>query len=135
MIYNERGLSEETLMMRDVTRKFVNEHVIPFTRENWQAEWSMTPEGRLPPKMLEVAHQIGIRTLGVPEEYGGIALDPKTETLTFAVISEEISRGDCGLAEKMVQQWKVSVLLRNILPEALKKVWFPRIMEIGRAHV
>ncbi len=128
MIYNERGLSEETLMMRDVTRRFVNEHIIPFTRKNWQAEWSMKPEGRLPPHILEVAHQIGIRTLGVPEEYGGIALDPKTETLTFAVISEEISRGDCGIAEKMVQQWKVSVLLRNILPEHLKKIWFPKIM-------
>jgi alkylation response protein AidB-like acyl-CoA dehydrogenase len=128
MIYNERGLSDETRMMRDVTRKFVNEHVIPFTRQNWQAEWSMKPEGRLPPKILDVAHEIGIRTLGVPEEYGGIALDPKSETQTFAVISEEISRGDCGLAEKMVQQWKVSVLLRNILPENLKKVWFPKIM-------
>ena len=128
MIYNERGLSDETRMMRDVTRKFVNEHVIPFTRQNWKAEWSMKPEGRLPPKILEVAHEIGIRTLGVPEEYGGIALDPKSETQTFAVISEEISRGDCGLAEKMVQQWKVSVLLRNILPEPLKKIWFPRIM-------
>ena len=128
MIYNERGLSDETRMMRDVTRKFVNEHVIPFTRQNWQAEWSMKPEGRLPPKILDVAHQIGIRTLGVPEEYGGIALDPKSETQTFAVISEEISRGDCGLAEKMVQQWKVSVLLRNILPESLKKIWFPKIM-------
>ena len=128
MIYNERGLSDETRMMRDVTRKFVNEHVIPFTRQNWQAEWSMKPEGRLPPKILEVAHQIGIRTLGVPEEYGGIALDPQSETQTFAVISEEISRGDCGLAEKMVQQWKVSVLLRNILPESLKKIWFPKIM-------
>ena len=128
MIYNDRGLSDETRMMRDVTRKFVNEHVIPFTRQNWQAEWSMKPEGRLPPKILEVAHQIGIRTLGVPEEYGGIALDPKSETQTFAVISEEISRGDCGIAEKMVQQWKVSVLLRNILPEHLKKIWFPKIM-------
>ena len=128
MIYNDRGLSDETRMMRDVTRKFVNEHVIPFTRQNWQAEWSMKPEGRLPPKILEVAHAIGIRTLGVPEEYGGIALDPKSETQTFAVISEEISRGDCGIAEKMVQQWKVSVLLRNILPEHLKKIWFPKIM-------
>jgi len=128
MIYNDRGLSDETRMMRDVTRKFVNEHVIPFTRQNWQAEWSMKPEGRLPPKILDVAHEIGIRTLGVPEEYGGIALDPKSETQTFAVISEEISRGDCGLAEKMVQQWKVSVLLRNILPEHLKKIWFPKIM-------
>jgi alkylation response protein AidB-like acyl-CoA dehydrogenase len=128
MIYNDRGLSDETRMMRDVTRKFINEHVIPFTRENWQAEWSMKPEGRLPRKILEVADEIGIRTLGVPEEYGGTPLDPATETQTFAVISEEISRGDCGLSEKLVQQWKVSVLLRNILPEHLKKHWFPRIV-------
>ena len=88
----ERGLPEETRMMRDVTRRFVNEHVIPFTRQNWQQEWQMTPEGRLPKKILEVADEIGIRTLGVPEEFGGTPLDPKTEVQTFAVISEEISR-------------------------------------------
>ncbi len=129
MITNDRGLSEEARMMRDVTRKWVNEHVIPFTRQNWQAEWNMNPDDRLPPGIMQKAHEIGIRTLGIPEEYGGTALDPATETQTFAVISEEISRGDCGLSEKMVQLWKVSVLLRNILPEHLKKLWFPRIVE------
>ncbi|MBI4204701.1 MAG: acyl-CoA dehydrogenase family protein, partial [Betaproteobacteria bacterium] len=125
----ERGLPEETRMMRDVTRKFVNEHVIPFTRQNWQQEWKMTPEDRLPRKILEVADEIGIRTLGVPEEFGGTPLDPKTEVQTFAVISEEISRGDCGLSDKMVQIWKVSVLLRNVAPRHLQELWFPRVVE------
>jgi hypothetical protein len=124
----ERGLSEETRMMRDVTRKFANEHVIPFTRKNWQREWNMKPEERLPPEILQVADKIGIRTLGIPEEFGGTALDPKTEVQTFAVISEEISRGDCGLAEKMVQIWKVSVLLRNVAPRHLQERWFPRVV-------
>ncbi len=124
----ERGLSEETRMMREVTRKFANEHVIPFTRKNWQREWNMTPEERLPPELLQVADKIGIRTLGIPEEFGGTALDPKTEVQTFAVISEEISRGDCGLAEKMVQIWKVSVLLRNVAPRHLQERWFPRVV-------
>ncbi len=125
----DRGLSDETRMMREVTRKFANEHVIPFTRKNWQREWNMNPEERLPPKILEVADQIGIRTLGIPEEFGGTALDPKTEVQTFAVISEEISRGDCGLAEKMVQIWKVSVLLRNVAPRHLQELWFPRVVK------
>jgi hypothetical protein len=125
----ERGLPEETRMMRDVTRKFVNEHVIPFVRQNWQQEWSMKPEGRLPPRILEVANEIGIRTLGIPEEFGGTPLDPKTEVQTFAVISEEISRGDCGLSDKLVQIWKVSVLLRNLAPRHLQELWFPRIAE------
>ena len=125
----ERGLSEETRMMRDVARKFANEHVIPFTRKNWQREWNMTPEERLPPEILQVADKIGIRTLGIPEEFGGTPLDPKTEVQTFAVISEEISRGDCGLAEKMVQIWKVSVLLRNVAPRHLQERWFPRVVK------
>ncbi|HSA71672.1 MAG TPA: acyl-CoA dehydrogenase family protein [Burkholderiales bacterium] len=129
MELRDRGLQDETRMMRDVTRKFVDEHVIPFTRQNWQQEWNMKPEGRLPEKILKVADEIGIRTLGVPEEFGGTPLDPKTETQTFAVISEEISRGDCGLSDKMVQIWKVSVLLRNVAPRHLQELWFPRLVK------
>ena len=73
--------------------------------------------------------EIGIRTLGVPEEFGGTPLDPKTEMQTFAVISEEISRGDCGLSDKLVQIWKVSVLLRNVAPRHLQEKWFPRVVK------
>ena len=35
----------------------------------------MVPEDRLPLRMLEGAEKIGIRTLGVPEEFGGVELD------------------------------------------------------------
>ena len=125
----DRGLQDETRMMRDVTRKFADEVVIPWTRKNWQAEWNMNPDARLPRRILEVADEIGIRTLGVPEEFGGTPLDPKTETQTFAVISEEISRGDCGLSEKLVQIWKVSVLLRNVAPRHLQERWFPEVVK------
>ncbi len=128
MITNERGLTEEQIMMRDACRAYVNDFVTPFIRKNWQREWDMTPENRLPPEILEQAHKIGIRTLGIPEEYGGTPVDPKTEVRTFAMISEEISRGDCGLSDKLVQIWKTSVLLRNILPKHLKDYWFPRIV-------
>ena len=129
MELRDRGLQDETRMMRDVTRKFVDEQVIPFTRQHWQQEWSMKPEGRLPAKILETADAIVIRTLGVPEEFGGTPLDPKTEVQTFAVISEELSRGDCGLSDKMVQIWKVSVLLRNVAPRHLQEHWFPRVVK------
>jgi alkylation response protein AidB-like acyl-CoA dehydrogenase len=128
MITNERGLTEEQIMMRDACRAFVNDFVTPFVRKNWQREWDMNPENRLPPEILEQAHKIGIRTLGIPEEFGGTPVDPKTEVRTFAMISEEMSRGDAGLSDKLVQIWKVSVLLRNILPQHLKEYWFPKIV-------
>jgi alkylation response protein AidB-like acyl-CoA dehydrogenase len=121
-------LSEEQRLMRQSCRDFVDDVIIPFIRGNWQREWSMTPEDRLPPEILQGAEKVGIRTLGVPEEFGGIELDRASEVQTFALIAEEIARGDSGLADKLVQNWKVSVLLRNLAPRHLQEKWFKRLM-------
>jgi alkylation response protein AidB-like acyl-CoA dehydrogenase len=128
LLEDDIGLTEEQRMMRDACRAFVDKHVTPFIRENWQREWIMTPEERLPRRILEVADEIGIRTLGVPEEFGGTPLDPKTEVQTFALVAQEISRGDSGLADKLVQVWKISTLLKNIAPRKLQEEWFPKIV-------
>src|SRR6266487_471743 len=125
----DRSLSEEQRMMRASCRAFVNDFVAPFIRQNWQREWLMDPDARLPRSILEQADRIGIRTLGVPEEFGGVPLDPAHEVQTFALISEEIARGDSGLSDKLVQIWKVSVLLRNVAPRHLQELWFPRIVK------
>ncbi len=123
-----RGLSEEQRLMRESCRAFVDDHVIPFIRSEWQREWLMDPDRRLPRDILVAADQVGIRTLGVPEEYGGIQLDPASEVQTFAIIAEEIARGDSGLADKLVQNWKVSVLLRNLAPKPIQAYWFKRLV-------
>jgi len=120
--------SEEQNLMRASCRAFVDDVVIPFIRQNWQREWDMNPDTRLPASILEGADKIGIRTLGVPEEFGGIELEPGSEVQTFALISEEIARGDSGLADKLVQNWKVSVLLRNLAPRHLQEKWFARLV-------
>ena len=124
----DRNFSEELRMMRQSCREFVDAVVLPFIKENWKLEWSMVPEERLPAHILEEADKIGIRTLGVPEEYGGVELEKGTEVKTFAVISEEIARGDSGLADKLVQNWKVSVLLRQLAPKHLQEKWFKRLV-------
>jgi alkylation response protein AidB-like acyl-CoA dehydrogenase len=121
-------LSEEQVLMRDSCRAFVDDVVIPFIRKDWQREWTMVPEERLPPEILAGADEIGIRTLGVPEEFGGVELDAAAEVQTFAIISEEIARGDSGLSDKLVQNWKVSVLLRNLAPRHLQEKWFKRLV-------
>ncbi|MYZ48025.1 acyl-CoA dehydrogenase family protein [Propylenella binzhouense] len=128
MNWEESDLSDEQKLTRQTCRAFIDDVVHPFIRANWRQEWSMDPEGRLPPEILEGADAIGIRTLAVPEEFGGTQLDPETEVQTFAIISEEIARGDSGLADKLVQNWKVSVLLRNLAPRHLQEEWFPRLI-------
>jgi alkylation response protein AidB-like acyl-CoA dehydrogenase len=125
---SDRDLSEEQRMMRQSCRDFVDDVVLPLIKADWRREWSMTPEDRLPPSILEGADKIGIRTLGVPEEFGGVELDKGTEVATFAMIAEEIARGDSGLADKLVQNWKVSVLLRQLAPRHLQEKWFARLV-------
>ena len=44
----DRGLSEEQRMMRQSCRDFVDDVVLPYIKQNWQKEWSMVPEERLP---------------------------------------------------------------------------------------
>src|SRR5674476_1554537 len=124
----DRGMSEEQRMMRQSCRDFVDDVVLPFIKQNWKLEWSMVPEDRLPASILEGAEKVGIRTLGVPEEYGGVELEKGTEVSTFAMIAEEIARGDSGLADKLVQNWKVSVLLRQLAPKHLQEKWFKRLV-------
>src|SRR2546430_16881817 len=115
--------------MRQSCRDFVDEVVTPFIRSNWQREWDMNPQARLPPEILQGAEQIGIRTLGVPEEFGGLELDPNSEVRTFALIAEEIARGQSGPADKLVLDWKDSVLLRSTAPRHLPVKWYDQVIK------
>ena len=60
---------------------------------------------------------------------GARSLIQENEVRSFALIAEEIARGDSGLADKLVQNWKVAVLLRNLAPEHLQEQWFTRLVE------
>src|SRR5437762_13196816 len=97
----EHGLSEEQRLMRQSCRAFVDDVVIPFIRGNWQREWSMVPEERLPPEILAGADKVGIRTLGVPEEFGGVELDKATDVATFTIIDGESARSASALYQKL----------------------------------
>lgn len=128
MSAEQDGLSQDQRLMQESCRSFVDRTVIPFIRTHWQREWLMEPMARLPPELLAAADQLGIRTLGVPEAFGGVELDPAREVQTFALIAEEVARGDSGLADKLVQNWKVAVLLRHLAPRGLQERWFGRLV-------
>jgi len=127
MLMQMSQLTEEQKQMKRLCREFVDSEVIPFVRNNREREWTAPPQERLPWELLRAADKLGLRALGVPEKYGGIKLD--TQAQTFAVIAEELARGDSGFADILGQTWKVPVLLSHIAPPHLQDVWFPRFME------
>src|SRR5260370_6435328 len=124
----DRYLSPEQRLMRETCRRYVDEVVRPFIEADREREWLFDPARRLPPEILREADDAGLRGLGVPERYGGVGLDPATEAQTFSIIATEIARGDSGLADKLVQNVNLSVLLRSLAPRALQDIWFPRYM-------
>ena len=76
-------LSEEHRMLRDETRRFVENEVLPEARERDPKREHMSRE------LVERMAEMGFFGVLVDEEYDGLGLDLKA----YAVIAEELSRG------------------------------------------
>jgi alkylation response protein AidB-like acyl-CoA dehydrogenase len=118
------GLSEEQAALWRVCRDFTDKVIIPFIKDNQGREWSAPPEERWPKELLIEADKLGLRTVGLPEEYGGMKLD----ALTMVLIIEEIARGDPGFAVTLSQNWKIPALFGGIAPKHLQDHWFQRYL-------
>lgn len=81
------AFTEEQKDFRALLRSFVNKEVIPVARE-----WEQS--GRYPTEIVAGLKEMGLFGMTIPEEYGGLDLDP----VSFAIVFEELSRGWMGIA-------------------------------------
>jgi alkylation response protein AidB-like acyl-CoA dehydrogenase len=81
------AFTEEQKDFRALLRNFVNKEVIPVARE-----WEQS--GRYPTEIVAGLKEMGLFGMTIPEEYGGLDLDP----VSFAIVFEELSRGWMGIA-------------------------------------
>ena len=66
----------------------------------------------------------------MPEEFGGIELEQGDARCRPSRSSPRKSRAAIpASSDKLVQNWKVSVLLRNLAPRHLQERWFKRLVE------
>lgn len=80
-------LNEDQREFRAVLRDFVDNEIIPVARD-----WEQS--GRYPTEIVQGMRHLGLFGITVPEEYGGLDLDP----VSFALVFEEIARGWMGIA-------------------------------------
>ncbi|HET6154117.1 MAG TPA: acyl-CoA dehydrogenase family protein [Marmoricola sp.] len=80
-------LSEDQIQFRKLLRDFVDKEIIPVARE-----WEQS--GRYPTEIVKGMADMGLFGMTIPEEYGGLDLDP----VSFSIVFEEISRGWMGIA-------------------------------------
>ncbi len=78
-------LSEEHKMFQAMLRDFVVNEIEPRA-----SEWDETDE--FPYDMVKQMAELGLYSVGLPEEYGGTG-----DELTFTIAAEEVSRGSGGL--------------------------------------
>jgi alkylation response protein AidB-like acyl-CoA dehydrogenase len=88
------ALSEVQVQVRDMARQFAEEVIRPMAE-------SLDREERFPAELYKQMGELGLFGIGVPEDMGG----PGFDTVTYALVMEELSRGyasvadQCGLVE------------------------------------
>jgi alkylation response protein AidB-like acyl-CoA dehydrogenase len=68
-------------------------------------------------EIVAAADAIGIRTMTLSERYGGLAAD----SLTTAMVVEELARGDLGVSVVMAQTLKLAQIMEKALSEEQQK--------------
>lgn len=84
------ALNEDQLELQEMVREFVEKEITPFAGE-------MDRNNEAMPGLMEKAADMGLLNLIVPEEYGGPGLD----SVTVAMIYEELGKGCAGIATSM----------------------------------
>jgi len=110
-------LTETQIQVRDMARQFADDTIRPIAEE-------LDREERFPAELYRQMGGLGLFGIAVPEEMGG----PGFDTLTYALVMEELSRGyasvadQCGLIELVS-----SLLVRHGTP-AQRERYLPGLL-------
>ncbi len=108
--------TDDHVEFRKVVRKICEDRIAPRAAEIDETE-------EFPWDVKEVLAENGLLGLHIPEEYGGAGAD----TLTFAILVEEIARVDASSSVIALVQKLGSVPILMGASEEQKQQWFPRI--------
>src|SRR3954469_20139277 len=81
-VFTPEDLSEEQIMIRDMTEQFVEEEVLPQVEKIEHKEWDVTVS------LLKRCGELGLLGIEVPERYGGENLDK----VSAMIVSEKLGR-------------------------------------------
>jgi acyl-CoA dehydrogenase len=115
------SLSEEQQMLRDWVHEFAEKEIRPVAAEYDEKE-------EMPWPVLNKAHEIGITTLSIPEEYGGGGID---SVLTSILVGEELAWGCAGVGTAIGASGLAALPILLMGTEEQKARWLPRFTEPG----
>ena len=113
-------LTEVHAHVRETARRFADEAIRPVAGE-------LDREERFPAEIYERMAALGLFGIAVPEEMGGPGLD----TLAYALVMEELSRGYASVADQCGLVELVSSLLVRHGDDGQRRRWLPGLLDAG----
>ncbi len=101
-------LDDDQRAILETVARFVKEEVTPRAA---LLDANPDPEQCFSWDIVEKAHEVGIRTLTLAEKWGGLGAD----SLTTAMVVEELAKGDMGVSVVMAQTFKIAQLMQRAL--------------------
>jgi alkylation response protein AidB-like acyl-CoA dehydrogenase len=99
-------LNDDQRAILETVTRFVKEEVTP---RSAVLDANKNPEDCFSWEIIEKAHEVGIRTMTLAEKWGGLGAD----SLTTAMVVEEIAKGDMGVSVVIAQTLKIAQLMQK----------------------
>jgi len=111
------GLDDTLDSIREEMRKFADGQVVPHAQQ-----WHLRNE-YIPLEVLGQMSELGVFSLTIPEDYGGMGLGKES----MCVVSEELSRGYIGVGSLGTRSEIAAELILGSGTEDQKRKWLPKI--------
>src|ERR1700689_4189832 len=111
------GLDDTLESVRDEMRKFADDRVVPYAHD-WHRRNSY-----IPLDVIGQMSELGVFSLTIPEEYGGMGLGKES----MCVVSEELSRGYIGVGSLGTRSEIAAELILGSGTEEQFGKWLPKI--------
>lgn len=112
-------LTETHIQVRDMARDFADQTIRP-------AVEALDRDERFPTEIYQQMAELGLFGIGVPETMGG----PGFDTLTYALVMEELSRGYASIADQCGLVELISTLLVRHGDDGQRQRWLADVMTL-----
>ena len=121
-------LSAEQLEFRDTVRSFVDGEVKPVVLKADRLDADIRA---VPTDLLDMASRMGLRTLALPEDLGGVGAD----ALTCCLVAEELAAGDAGIASVLAETMALGGTLFAAMNEMRRSQFLKPFLDDDRFHL
>ncbi len=118
-------ITDEQQAILDLVSRFAREEIEPRVA---LLDSNAQPEDCFSWELVELSDHLGIRTMTLPSEWGGMGID----SLTTAMVIEEIAKADIGMSVILAQTLKIAQIMDKALNERQREAVFSQFSKNPR---